>query len=364
MTRSMTWLAAVATLTCLTGSAGAQDSKHFPDPTHVVMSLDVQALLKSKTFAELKNVMKTFGGPKEDIEEEIRKSLGTPITNIKRVAMAMSVKMGKGKDGSRGVNIITFEKAVKVEDILAAKKSSDARLKQKISFEQIKVADAVIYETEWEYTLDEKAPPTKLKGESFALINDTTLLISSTEWIKEVLERGKPVMLSKNLQAGLALAKLTDPAILVVDIEGMPEELRADVFRGMDLPGIKQITSTLHLITLKATEDGKLNVASTFHYKDAASASEAEKAMKAGIAQISAKLKEADKVPPEFAEMFKGMREALEGIKTSSKENQVTLQLSIDPRAAIGFFMVTGTRSSAPGPDVPPTKEVTPDPKK
>jgi hypothetical protein len=337
---------------CLAAPVRGDEIQYLPSGTHVVLSVKFQDVLKSKTFDELKKLMKQFTGGKEDLEAEISRDFGIPAGNIAR--LTMGIVFNEKQPGPGGeVGIVTTTKPVTAAQIIAGKKPHSYQ--KNVKYVETKVGKFTIHEQMFQVQFGEKDGDAKgefTTGRVFCVAEANIVLISDRkpglEQLKKVLERQAKAELSKRMQTGLNYAGFTNTGVVVLDIQGMPARERDDMFRGLARIGFKDLPAdSAQVLAMKANEKGKFMASAALFCKDAASAAQAKKAIDAGLAEMKtqlSKLKDEPKAPPPFQDMIKAAREGLEAIKVSVSGNQVIATASVEPatvaRSFFGLFAV------------------------
>jgi hypothetical protein len=330
--------------------------QYLPNGAHVVFSVNFQDLLKSKTFAELKKTMKQFPDAKDNMEEEILREMGIPASNIARITMGVAFKDTKVGKGSSEIAIVTTVKPVTAAAITAARKPGSN--KKNVTYKEIKVGKHTMFQESFQF---QNAKSGEVhQGSIFCIVEDKLVLqadrTGGMEVLKSILERNAKPELSKNLQTALTFAPLTNIGIVVMDIQGIPERQRNDMFRGLAM--IKDLADSFQVLAMKANEKDKFMGQAALYCKDADSAAKTKKAIESSLADLKAKIKDDPKIPAPFQDLMKAAREGLDSIKVSAEANQVNAAVSVEP-ALIGklLFGLYAAGESAPPPDKEEAKE-------
>jgi hypothetical protein len=343
----------VGAMMCLLAAPALGDEiQYFPTDTHAIFSVNVAALLKSKTYQEVKKLANKFEKDSNKVEKEIEEGLsgqlGIPIANVSRITYAASFSSFKDMKGfPEDVGMATTFKPVTAEDIKAKMKASP--IEKNLAYKEIKVGKFTIYQKTFELNIGGDQKPKMQEGQAFCVVESKHVLFGRLEPMKKVLERNKKPELSANLKMGLQTAALTNAVMVVFDFEGMPKSWREDVVRDLskNFPDAKDVADNVKIVAFKLNEIGQVNAGITLVCKDSASAGPTKKAAEAALTALKAKLVVDDKAPPAMQEMVKGARKLLDVVKITMAGNRVNGNVAVQP-AVLAQFLGAALMPTAP----------------
>jgi hypothetical protein len=326
-------------LGCLAATSRGDETQYFPDGANVVLSYDVQKFLKSKTFEELKKLVKQLTGAKGkevDIEKEMAQDFGIPLTVISRKTV------GARMDETAMVGILTTAKPMTPADIIAVKNPRPYQVN--VKYPEVKVGPFTVYEENYQTkSATRKGEVQKTaevqKGEAFCMVEGKTMLfgrLREADGLKKVLQRKEKPQLSALVQAGLKQAPLTNAGVIVMEFKNMTERDRKELFQMLGMPKLEPMSEAL---AVTANEKDKVSVHATLFCKDAAAAGEAKKLAETRLTEFKGKLNDVAKVMPMI---FDGAGEILKGVRLSTKGSELHLAVSGDPAACVKFVLAFG----------------------
>jgi hypothetical protein len=334
----------VGALMCLLAAPALGDEfQYLPTETHFLASVNVSALLKSKTYQEAKKLSNKFEKDsnkfEKEIEEGVAGQLGMPITNVSRITYGASFASFKDMKGNPDdIGMATTFKPVTADDIKSKVKASP--FEKNLAFKEIKVGKFTIYQKTFELNFGGDEKPKMQEGQAFCVVESKLVLFGQLEPMKKILERNKKPELSANLKTGLQIAGLTNSIAVVWDIEGMPKSWREDLVArfAKTFPDAKDVADNVKLLAIKVNEIGQVNAAMTLVCKDSASAGTTKKAADAALVTFKGKLVADDKAPPELQELVKGARKLVDTVKISTVGNRVNGNVAAPPATMVQFL--------------------------
>jgi hypothetical protein len=329
---------------CLAAPALGDEIQYLPDGAHILVSVNVQTVLKSKAFQELKTawLMQTKENINLNTLKMIGDELGVPVNNIARFTLGVAVP--EEKFGFQdAVQILTVVKPVTADDIKSTRKR-----KGKLTYKEFKVGAFTIYQ---ETYLDDKG--NLIPAEAFCVAESKIVLVGNLASLQGVLERNKMPKLSATMTAGRQSAPFANCISVVVDVQNLPASAKEDVVGGKGaIPGLKDAIEKVQTFAVTVNEvGGKVKIAALLACQDKDSAAKARKVADDGLAGMKAKLKAPPDAPEQIHKLIAETSALIDAVKVTLKGKEVRLDLTADPgriaTTVIALISVTELKESA-----------------
>lgn len=330
-------------LCCLAAPARGDDLQYLPDGSMLVVSVDLAALLKTRTYEVAKSRIKAFN---ESLEKGLRDEMGIPATNVARITAGVEAIT------TDGIIIYTTIKPVSAADIKAGKKPRSFKINFK--HREVKVGDYTIYEENYQFQSNPKKKSGPVQAEmAFCVVEDRTVVYGRLEAVKKILERNKKPVLSAGVQAGLKQTGFASAVTLVMDLQAIPERDKKSMLRDLEklVPGLADVADGMQTLTVRVNEKDNVTGTATMFCKDAASAAEVKKVLDAGLVTLKGLYKDDPKLPAKIGETMKEVRTAIGAVKLSTKEAQVNAEVTLEAATAaavVQSLFDEGERREAP----------------
>jgi hypothetical protein len=345
----------------LSALARGDEMQYLPGGVSVVYSLDFQNVLKSKTLAELKNLVKEVPEIKGDIATEIVGEMAIPASNIARITMGLVFKerpSPKDDSGDSWFGIATTVKPVTAAEIIATRKPT--KFKKNVTYKEIKFGKFTLHEEHFRDQVEAKDQVGKVHiGSVFCVREEKIVLFTDSrrglDSLQKSLEREAKPRLSKNLQAGSKYADFTNTGDVVIDMQALPVREKERILRTLGMDALQEMADDLQVLAVKASEKDKFMGQATFVCKDADSATKAKKAVENSLAALKATLRDDPRIPQPLQDALKAAREGLDAVKVSVNANEVTATLNVAPEMAAKLFFTIFAQDTFRTP--PPAKK-------
>lgn len=304
---------------------GASDAlKYLPNDSQVVVSCNVDELVNSKLYQQLKTEVPNFQKGEREFEGEF----GVSLDNIARMTVGGN---SGGTVSDDVVGVVRLKKGVTAADVCTKMKVRESR--KDVAFKEISVGKFTIYDETYRFSWrDEKSDVEH--GEAFCLPESTLLLFAKLEPLRRVLERNKAPELPEKMREVLRTADFSTTFGLAVNINalvsrGLPKNFLQEANRnlGVSLPendeflqGLDGLVVDAHLASSQAT----LNA--TLLCKEAKVAEDVKKVLDAAQVVLRNTLKQAPGVPREASELVDSVKFLTSGAKVTGN-----LSTNLDP---------------------------------
>ncbi len=309
-------------------TAFADDARYFPANVHVVLSNDMTALLKSKTFQELKK-----SGPlaTQAFEENLTNNLGIAATDVLRLTTAITYV---NKKRPEQVVIATTARPVKAAEIADRKKGYVWQVN--VRYEPSAIGAYTVYEQLFRLQLLPQDKPGPVDhGEAFCVVEKNVVIYGRLPVLKKILARKETPELSANMQAVLKQTGSTSAIVIAADLQDMPTSARKDLAVGLTfLPAPADLIGRVQTVGLKANETTEFKAEATLVCTEAG---EVKKALATGLARLKPKLNDAG-LSASAKERLKRIRTAIDAVNLSVNGDRLTARVAVEPIVAAQVF--------------------------
>ena len=324
----------IAFAVVLTGSlvapARSDEVQYLPGGCAIVYSIDLPAVLKSKTYQEVKKQLPEFN---DVLEGDIPKNFGVPLANIARITG------GAGAEPRDFCLVISTIKPIKAGEIVATlTKARPNDYRKNLVYKQVKVGPYTVYEENFQLDFEIKEKGDKaavITGEAFCVVEDKRVVHGRLETLKPILaDRDKPAP-SPGVQAGLKHTGYSSVLTIAFDPRAMPMREREAMVKelGPIFPGLEDGLDNVKALTLRVSETDKIQVAGTILCSDAATAPVAKRIAEAGRGKLKELTKEINE-----RDLAEFLRTSLDAVKLSVKGSQVNAEVAIAPATAVSML--------------------------
>ena len=314
-----------AVLLFFSAAVVADDFRYLPDKAHVVLSNDMNAMLKSNTFQELKK-----SGPIaiQVFEEGLANNMGIASADVLRLTLATTYLDNRRPEQ---VAIVTTSKPVRAAAIRARKKGFVWQVD--IRYEPFPVGALTIYEQSFRLQFLPKDKPGPVeRGESFCVVEKNVVIYGRLAVLKKILERKQAPELSENMEAVLKETSFKSTIAFAADVQGMPASAKKDLADSLTfMPTPEIFVGRLQSLSLIANEAAEFKAEATLVCKET---DEVKKSIDLSLARLKTKLDDAA-LPAESKQRLKDIRKAIDALKFSVRGEKITASVALAPVVAV-----------------------------
>jgi hypothetical protein len=279
------------------------DLKYVPEDCHVLASFNVQELIGSDQYKELRREVPA-------IEKQFEESNGIPLSKVKRVTLGATFF-----DGSDAAFIYKMNAPVTASDIRSGKKVWE--YKKNFRYEEVQVGKHTIYVETYDNDF--------IKGfehnrPAFALPDDKTVLRGSTIMLQKILKRDKKASISEAMKSGLKDVNFARSLVIVMDVRAARsqpdfEKAKAEL---NEFPGIHDLLDSSDSLALEASLGPRIMVNGTLVCKNSKSAEENQRILGGALVTLKKRVQEQRGVLREFADVLGDMKLSTGGAKVTA----------------------------------------------